>query len=112
MLARLRILALVLAALVGAPALGHAQQTKPARAASAAGPRLELTATAVRHVTQSADSASLVLAQKKNVGRPVALMLVGGAAIVLGILIGGDIGTLFEIGGAVVVLVGLYQYLQ
>jgi hypothetical protein len=112
MLARLRILALILAALVGAPALGHAQQTNEARAVPAAGPRLELTAAAVRHVTQSVDSASVVLAQKKNVGKPVALMLVGGAAIVLGIVVGGDIGTLFEIGGAIAVLVGLYQYLQ
>jgi len=112
MLARLRIVPLVLAALVGAPALGHAQQASPAPAASAAGPRLELTATAVRQVTQSADSASVVLAQKKNVGKPVALMLVGGAAIILGIVVGGDVGTLFEIGGAIAVLVGLYQYLQ
>jgi hypothetical protein len=112
MLARLWILALVLIALVAAPALGHAQQADGARTTSAAGPRLALTATAVRHVTQSADSASVLLAPKKNVGRPVALMLVGGAAIVLGILIGDDIGTLFEIGGAVAVLVGLYQYLQ
>ena len=110
--ARFRILALVLTALVGMPALSDAQQTKPAGNASAAGPRLELTATAVRQVTQSADSAAVVLAQKKNVGKPVALMLVGGAAIILGIVIGDDIGTLFEIGGAIAVLVGLYQYLQ
>ena len=110
--ARFRILALVLAALVGMPAVSAAQQTNPAHTASAAGPRIELTATAVRQVTQSADTASVVLAQKKNVGKPVALMVVGGAAIILGIVVGGDVGTLFEIGGAIAVLVGLYQYLQ
>ena len=39
-------------------------------------------------------------------------MIVGGAAIVLGLLMGEAIGTLFVVGGAVAVLVGLYQYLQ
>ena len=112
MLARRRILPFVLAALVGAPAVAHAQQINPVRATSAAGPRLDLTATAVRQVTRSADSAAVVFAKKNNVGKPVALMVVGGAAIILGIVLGGDVGTLFEIGGAIAVLVGLYQYLQ
>jgi hypothetical protein len=41
-----------------------------------------------------------------------ALMLVGGAAILTGIVVGGDAGHAISIGGAVVGLIGLYQYLQ
>ena len=41
----------------------------------------------------------------------VALMLVGATAVVLGLVVGGDAQTTLIIGGAVVGLVGLYQYL-
>ena len=39
-------------------------------------------------------------------------MIVGGAAIVIGLLVGGDGGGLLAFGGAVAGLVGLYQYLR
>lgn len=42
----------------------------------------------------------------------VAMMIVGGAALVVGSVIGGDAGTLMMVGGGVVGLVGLYRYLQ
>ena len=42
----------------------------------------------------------------------VALMIVGGAALVVGSVIGGDAGTLMMVGGGVLGLVGLYRYLQ
>jgi hypothetical protein len=42
----------------------------------------------------------------------VALMVVGGAALLTGLIIGGNAGTAIAVGGAVVGLVGLYQYLQ
>jgi hypothetical protein len=41
-----------------------------------------------------------------------AFMIVGGAAILTGIVIGGDAGHAISIGGAVLGLIGLYQYLQ
>lgn len=41
-----------------------------------------------------------------------ALMIVGGAGMLTGMVIGGDSGTLVTIGGGVVFLWGLYQYLQ
>src|SRR5438105_1699464 len=115
MLARLRVLSLLIVVIVAAPAHARAQQagnTPASPASSAAGPRRDLTATAVRQITGAATTASAALAKQKNVGRPAALMIVGGAAIVLGLLIGEAIGTLFVVGGAVAVLVGLYQYLQ
>jgi hypothetical protein len=78
----------------------------------AAGPRLAVTATAVRSVTQAPDAHMFQRAQPMSMGKPMAMMIVGGAAIVLGAVIGGDVGTLFMIGGSVSVLVGLYQYLK
>jgi hypothetical protein len=41
-----------------------------------------------------------------------AMMIVGGAAMLTGAVVGGDAGTLISVGGAVVFLWGLYQFLQ
>jgi len=48
----------------------------------------------------------------QGVGKNKAMMGVGLAAIVVGIIAGGDIGTLFIVGGGVIGLVGLYHYMQ
>jgi hypothetical protein len=81
-------------------------------AAQPAGPRIDATSTAVRNVTQSPDAALFQRAQPMAMGKPMAMMIVGGAAIVLGAVIGNDIGMLFMIGGSVSVLIGLYQHLK
>ncbi len=47
-----------------------------------------------------------------NVGPDLALMGVGAAAVVAGLLIGGDGGHAVAIGGAVMGLVGLYRYMR
>lgn len=108
MYVRLRFALLVLVAFA-VPSLGGAQQ-RSAQPVPAAGPRLDALVTGVQTPERAASSVSLQ--QRQNVGRPVALMIVGGAAIVLGAVIGGDPGLLFMIGGAVVLLIGLYRYLQ
>lgn len=41
-----------------------------------------------------------------------ALMIVGGAGMLTGAVVGGDPGALISVGGAVVFLWGLYQYLN
>lgn len=41
-----------------------------------------------------------------------ALMIVGGAGMLTGMVIGGDAGTLISVGGGVVFLWGLFQYVQ
>jgi hypothetical protein len=109
MYVRLRLFVLVLVASV-LPSLGGAQQTA-ARVAPASGPQLDATVTGVRRSSAQSDALNLQR-RSQGVGRPVALMIVGGAAVVLGALIGGDVGLLFMIGGAVVLLIGLYRYLQ
>lgn len=111
--ARLRLLVLVLVALVAAPAIAHAQQTGSTPTAPSAGPRRDVTATAVRQLTQPVDTAALLQrARRQSTGKPAALMIVGGAAVVLGAVIGDTPGTLFMVGGAVTFLYGLYLYLQ
>lgn len=47
----------------------------------------------------------------ERTSRDVALMIVGGAALILGAVIGDDAGAIMMVGGSVVGLVGLYQYL-
>jgi len=51
-------------------------------------------------------------AQRANIGQSQALMVVGGAALIVGAIIGDDPGTIIMVGGAVIGLYGLYQYLQ
>ena len=45
-------------------------------------------------------------------GRNTAMMVVGGAALIVGAVIGGDSGTIIMIGGGVLGLWGLWQYLK
>ena len=47
-----------------------------------------------------------------GLGQNEALMIVGGAAILVGAIVEGDAGKIFMIGGAIVGLYGLYKYLQ
>lgn len=110
MIARIRLLVFVLVAAAAVPSLAQAQGT---HSATQAGPRRDLTATGVRHSSQqNATAVELMQRRRQNMGTPVALMVVGGAAVVLGAVIGDDVGTIFMIGGAVALLIGLYQYLQ
>jgi hypothetical protein len=47
-----------------------------------------------------------------NLGQARAMMVVGVAALITGAIIGGQPGTFIMVGGAVIGLVGLYDYLQ
>jgi hypothetical protein len=114
MLARIRLFLIVVvaAAVVPPAAQAQAQPATETRSTSLAGPRRDLTATALRHFAQQDATAVELMQRRRPAGQPVALMVVGGAAVVLGALIGDDVGTVFMIGGAVALLIGLYQYLQ
>jgi hypothetical protein len=94
------------------PSLGSAQQSALSSSTPAAGPTIESSATAFRVSHASSDSASTMLQRRQNVGQPVALMIVGGVAILVGAVIGDAPGVLFMVGGAIALLYGLYQYLQ
>ena len=83
--------------------------TVATQTAPTAGPTMQAASVAVRHVAPTTTAAP---ARRAGYGQPVALMVVGGAAVLAGLIIGGGAGTAIAVGGAVVGLVGLYQYLQ
>ena len=59
----------------------------------------------------STSTAPLPVAMERQ-SQNVVLMIVGGAAMVVGSLISGDTGTIVMAGGGVLVLVGLFRYLN
>ena len=119
---RLRIIAVALLASIPSIAAAQSDSARinaaPSNGAVApahAGPRLDATAAAFRMPSVAADTSVTALLQRRSsrdVTRPVAIMIVGGAAIVLGSVVGNDVGDLIVIGGVVAVLYGLYEYLK
>ena len=75
------------------------------------GPRAEAARFGVEAAEVAAEEPAAAL-QRRSVGEPMALMVVGGAALLAGLIIGGDVGTVFAVGGAIIGLYGLYQYLR
>ena len=67
---------------------------------------------AVRRSDRQPVAAAPLPATGQHLGEAKAEMLVGGAAIVVGALIGGDGGRVLMFGGAVVGLYGLWNYLK
>lgn len=86
----------------------------PSNVSAAAGaPTFENARVAARPLANAnATEAQGLTAQRRNVGRPVALMVVGFGALLAGAIIGDDVGTVFMVGGALIGLVGLYEYLK
>lgn len=93
------------------PAAQPTSQPTP-QLAPAAGPTVDGTATAFRPVVNVSEFTAAEMQRRQSAGKPVALMIVGGAAILVGAVIGDAPGTLFMVGGAVALLYGLYLYLQ
>jgi hypothetical protein len=117
---RLRFLGVVsLAALVSSAAPLAAQsvmQPSPSSANAAVAPahvRGPSTASArvAAHRASTTRGAPPVLQNRTSNRNAVALMIVGGAALVIGAVIGDDAGTLVMLGGAAVGLYGLYMFL-
>jgi uncharacterized protein involved in copper resistance len=76
------------------------------------GPTMDAASVAVRQpVTKDARSPNAAPV-RAGYGQPVALMVVGGAALLAGLIISGGAGTAIAVGGAVVGLYGLYEFLQ
>lgn len=78
----------------------------------AAGPTLGSAAVGVRHVDASAATNAAPAAPRGGRSNGEALMIVGGAAVLVGIVVGNNAGYAISIAGAVIGLYGLYQYLQ
>lgn len=81
------------------------------RAEPAPGPTLDGARVAV-HMQETRALPSEMAAARMGLGQAKALMIVGGAALLAGAIIGDDAGAIIMVGGAVIGLVGLYEYLQ
>ena len=71
--------------------------------------------TGLRAAVHRRESSALTVnaaATNPHLGQSRALMIVGAAAFITGAIIGSDVGTIIMVGGAIVGLYGLYQYLQ
>jgi hypothetical protein len=123
---RLRLLALGALLLVAAPLraqdVAAAPAPTPAPVAVVAidsvapapqptGPTLEA-ATAGVHQKMSESRTVTMAPPSKGYGQATALMIVGGAGLLTGLVVGGGAGYAIAVGGAVVGLIGLYEYLQ
>jgi hypothetical protein len=63
------------------------------------------------HSVSTPNGAPPVIQNRTSNKNAVALMIVGGAALVIGAVIGDDAGTLVMLGGAAIGLYGLYHFL-
>lgn len=88
------------------PSLAHAQAGPTMAAAQAGIPSHVLT----EDVT--AQEAAERAAHGAGLGTGGALMIVGGAAFVTGLIIGGGAGTALAVGGVLVAAYGLYLFLK
>ncbi len=98
----------------GQSATPSSSQSQKAGGPTAAGPTVAASTAGIRSSTASATATAPVAQQNRSLGagQNVALMVVGGAALVIGAIIGGTAGVLLAVGGAVVGLYGLYNFVQ
>jgi hypothetical protein len=108
-------------ALVAATALGVtspaalAVAQKPAAShssSSAAGPTVSSNTVGIRRTAEAAKTPAAPAEARLGAGRNVALMVVGGAALIIGAVIGGAAGVLIAVTGAAIGLYGLYNFVQ
>jgi hypothetical protein len=88
-----------------------AATTQSSYSAKSAGPTVEATRVGVKQAS-SASKAPVAYDAHVGAGRNVAMMVVGGAALVIGAVIGGAAGLLIAVAGAAVGLYGLYYFIQ
>lgn len=90
-----------------------AQSAAPTATASvSAAPVLARQSVGVRRIANAPAPATNPAPFRADTRQNRALMIVGGAAMLTGAVVGSDAGVLISVGGAVVFLWGLYQYLQ
>jgi hypothetical protein len=121
MIARIRRFALAALALIPltAPFAGAQIAATPASAvqhqAAPAGPTVDRAAVGARSSAQQPSNladAAAEMQSRLGLGQARALMIVGFAAVIIGLLVEGEVGTLIAIAGAAVGLYGLYHYLK
>jgi len=92
-------------AVAQAPAASHSQQ-------AGAGPTVAGSVVGIKRAEATRAAPAPVAERRLGAGRNVALMVVGGAALIIGAVIGGTAGILIAVAGAAVGLYGLYNFVQ
>ena len=101
------------AAFAGGATPGSSINSAPSpRVHAGTGPTIESAAIGVRSVESSDATAQRRSTRRSGVSRDIVLMVVGGATMVAGSFIDGEAGTIFMVGGALIALWGLYNFLQ
>jgi hypothetical protein len=96
---------------ITSPTLRPTESTaEDSSARTARGPSVS-SARVAAHQASTTRGAPPVLQNRTSNRNALALMIVGGAALVIGAVIGDDAGTLVMLGGAAVGLYGLYMFL-
>ena len=98
-----------------APRVQAAAPTASAAAPFSLAPRVDAVTAGVHAKATRPGPAPAAMPGKGDTARNKALMIVGGAAIIIGAIIHDNssaAGTLFMVGGAVVGLYGLYKFLE
>ncbi len=83
----------------------------PSFSSTSAGPTVSSSAVGIRRAP-AANAAVPAADARMGAGRNVALMVVGGAALIIGAVIGGTAGVLIAVTGAAIGLYGLYNFIQ
>lgn len=91
-------------------AVAERSSSESATAVATRGPS-RASARVASHAVSTPRGAPPVIQNKKSNHNALALMIVGGAALVIGAVIGDDAGTLVMLGGAGIGLYGLYLFL-
>jgi hypothetical protein len=89
-----------------------AAQAVPVAVTLSLAPRADAVSAGVRAKVMRPEPAPAPGAGRGDTARNKALMIVGGAALLVGAIIGNDAGTIIMVGGAVVGLYGLYKFLE
>lgn len=92
---------------ITAPALANATAATPA-----AGPVMQPASVSFRVQSASASQPMMAMPENGESSQNVALMVVGGAGLIVGAVIGGRSGTIVMLGSGILGLVGLFRYLQ
>lgn len=111
-----RIIATVAAAVLavtspGAIAIAQAPVKATTAQRVSAGPTVAASVVGIRRA-ETAKKVAPAADAHMGAGRNVALMVVGGAALIIGAVIGGTAGVLIAVAGAAVGLYGLYNFVQ
>jgi hypothetical protein len=79
---------------------------------AAAGPTVAASAVGIRRAAPARVVNAPAAEARLGAGRNVAMMVVGGAALIIGAVIGGTAGVLIAVAGAAIGLYGLYNFVQ